>query len=218
METYYNLLSALILFSSIILVVHKRIRSYIKTFRIQSILLALTTGLMGITTWLTEGRIDVLIVCFLIILLKVIYIPRLLHKTYRDIEYRVEKDFFLNIPSLTIISCLIVIFVYFSFSGIAVLADNHSRIQVIHSVSVILIGFFFMISRKKAIGQIIGFLVIENGIYTTAIFATHGMPFMIDIGVFIDMITAVFIMGIMVLRINEQFESINLSKLRNLKG
>jgi len=75
-----------------------------------------------------------------------------------------------------------------------------------------------MISRKKALGQMIGFLVIENGIFVTAIFSTNGMPFIVDIGVFIDMITAILIMGIMVVQINEKFESININKLKNLKG
>jgi hydrogenase-4 component E len=75
-----------------------------------------------------------------------------------------------------------------------------------------------MISRKKAIGQIIGYLVMENGIFVTAIFSTHGMPFIVDIGIFIDMITAVLIMGIMVVQINDKFDSININNLRNLKG
>jgi hydrogenase-4 component E len=60
--------------------------------------------------------------------------------------------------------------------------------------------------------------VIENGIFVTAMFSTQGMPFIVDVGIFIDMVTAVLIMGIMVIQINEKFESINVNKLRNLKG
>jgi hydrogenase-4 component E len=111
-----------------------------------------------------------------------------------------------------------VVFAYFSVSEIGALSGDHINIQVVNSFSVILIGFFFMISRKKALGQMIGFLVIENGIFVTAMFSTHGMPFIVDIGIFIDMITAILIMGVMVARINEKFESININKLRNLKG
>ena len=89
---------------------------------------------------------------------------------------------------------------------------------MVNSISLILIGLFFMISRKKAIGQIIGFLEIENGLFITAMFSTQGMPFIVDMGIFIDLLTAVLIMGIMVFRINEKFESINIEKLNNLKG
>ena len=145
------------------LVSHKRIKSYIKTFRIQSVLIALTAGIMGADSLAKEGSFDILVVCVIIILLKVILIPRLLHKTYGSVEYKVEKDFFLNIPLLTLISCGLVVFVYFSLSNISSLSSDHINLQVVNSFSVILIGLFFMISRKWALGQMIGFLVIENG-------------------------------------------------------
>jgi hydrogenase-4 component E len=124
----------------------------------------------------------------------------------------------MNIPILVIICCGLVVFSYFSVSNIGTLSGVHVNLQVVNSFSVVLIGFFFMLSRKKAIGQMIGYLVIENGIFVTAIFSTNGMPFIVDIGIFIDMVTAVLIMGIMVIQINEKFESINVNKLRNLKG
>jgi hydrogenase-4 component E len=218
MDSYLDILSALILLSSFVLVSNKRIKSYIKTFRIQSVLIALTAGIMGLYSLAEEGSFDILVVCVIIILLKVIYIPRLLHKTYGNVEYQVEKDFFLNIPLLILICCGLVVFAYFSVSDIGSLSSDHINLQVVNSFSVILIGLFFMISRKKALGQMIGFLVIENGIFVTAMFSTHGMPFIVDIGIFIDMITAILIMGIMVVQINEKFESININKLRNLKG
>ncbi|MGI6747060.1 MAG: hypothetical protein ACOX4V_02245 [Anaerovoracaceae bacterium] len=60
--------------------------------------------------------------------------------------------------------------------------------------------------------------MIENGIFVKAMFSTNGMPFIVDVGVFIDMITAVMIMGIMVTRINKKFESISIDKLSRLKG
>lgn len=218
MESYYDLLSVLILLSSFVLVSHKRINAYIKTFRLQSFLIASTAGIMGVESLIDEGKYDILILCVIIIALKVILIPRLLHKTYRTVEYRVEKDFYMNIPILVIICCGLVVFSYFSVSNIGTLSGVHVNLQVVNSFSVVLIGFFFMLSRKKAIGQMIGYLVIENGIFVTAIFSTNGMPFIVDIGIFIDMITAVLIMGVMVIQINEKFETINVNKLRNLKG
>ncbi|HZK87613.1 MAG TPA: hypothetical protein VFC27_00545 [Anaerovoracaceae bacterium] len=218
MENYFDILSVLILFSSFVLISNKRIKSYVKTFRLQSVLIAVTVGIIGVKSLLEEGKYDILIVCLIIIALKVIYIPKLLNKTYGNVEYKVEKDFFFNIPILILVCCGLVVFVYFSVSNISGLNEGHINLQVVNSFSLVLIGFLFMISRKKAIGQIIGFLVMENGIFVTAIFSTHGMPFIVDIGIFIDMLTAVLIMGVMVIQINEKFESININKLKNLKG
>lgn len=218
MSDLINTLATLILLSSFILMANKRAGSYIKTFRAQSALLALAAGIMGVKSLLEEGRFDLLIVCAIIIGLKVVYIPKLLKKTYANVEYKVEKDFVLNIPILVLACCAIVVFLYFTTSYIDGINEGALNIRLVDSISVVLIGLLFMISRKKAIGQIIGFLVIENGLFITAMFATDGMPFIVDMGIFIDMITAVLIMGLMVFKINEKFESINIDKLNKLKG
>ncbi len=218
MSSLFDTLSVIILLTSFVLVANKRIKSYIKTFRVQSAFIALAAGIMGIQSIIEEGRIDVLVVCFVIVVLKVIYIPKLLNRTYSGVEYKVEKDFILNIPILVLICCGLVVLTYFSIATIDGISQGYNDIQIVNSVSVVMIGLFFMISRKKAIGQIIGFLVLENGIFITAMFATDGMPFIVDMGIFIDMLTAVMIMGIMVYQISDKFDTINIDKLNKLKG
>jgi hydrogenase-4 component E len=218
MDNYFNVLTLLMLFLSFVLMANKRIKSYIRTFRFQSILIAIAAGIMGYKSFSEQGHIDILIVCIIIIALKVVYIPNMLHKTYANVEYTVEKDFFLNIPLLILICCALVVFSYFTISSTNGINTGQINVQIINSISIVLIGMFFMISRKKAIGQIVGFLIIENGLFVTAMVSTHGMPFIIDMGIFIDLITAVLIMGIMVFKINEKFESIDIDKLKNLRG
>lgn len=216
--SYLDILSVLILLSSFILVANKRIESYIKTFRFQSLLIAIGAGIMGIESFYKEGHFNILLVCLIMVILKVIYIPNLLNRTYAHVEYKVEKDFFLNIPILIFICCLLVIFSYFSVSAIEDINNGIVNMQIVNLVSVVLIGLLFMITRKKAIGQIVGFLVIENGLFVTAIFSTQGMPFIVDLGIFIDLLTGVLIMGLMVFKINEKFDSIDINKLKNLRG
>ena len=208
----------LILISSFALMANKRIKSYINTFRIQAVLIALAAGIMGVQSYATDKRVDIIIVCLLIVALKVLYIPRMLHRTYSDIEYKVGKDFFFNIPLLIFVSFALVVFSYYCISDISGINEGPLNVQIVNSVSVVLIGFFFMISRRKAIGMIVGFLVIENGLFVTTLFATQGMPFIVDIGIFIDMITGIMIMGIMVFKINDKFDSIDINNLKNLKG
>lgn len=218
MGSYTQILSVLILLTSFILMANKRVKSYIRTFRLQSALIALTAGIMGVNSAIHDGSYDVLIVCIIIIALKVIYIPNLLHQSFAGVEYKVEKDFYFNIPLLILICCGLVVFTYFSVSRVAGISEGEINASVVNSVSLILIGIFFMISRKKAIGQMVGFLVVENGLFVTAMFSTDGMPFIVDLGIFIDIITAVLIMGIIVFKINEKFDSIDLNKLKNLRG
>lgn len=208
----------LILLTSFVLMANKRIKSYIRTFRLQAALIAITAGIMGVKSAIGEGSYDLLVIFIIIIALKVIYIPNLLHKTFANVEYKVEKDFYFNIPLLILICCGLVVFSYFSVSRVAGISEGEINAEVVNSVSLVLIGLFFMICRKKAIGQIVGFLVIENGLFVTAMFSTNGMPFIVDMGIFIDIITAVLIMGIIVFKINDKFDSIDINKLKNLRG
>lgn len=218
MTGYLDALSVLILFSAFILVANKRMKSYIKTFRFQSALIAAAAGIIGMRDFLSEGHLDILIVCAVIVALKVVYIPNILNKTYHSVEYEVEKDFFYNIPLLSIICCLLVVFAYYAVSSVEGINSGTINMKIVNSVSLVLIGMFFMVSRKKAIGQMVGFLVMENGLFVTALFSTNGLPFIVDMGIFIDLVTAILIMGVMVFRINDLFESADINKLRNLKG
>ncbi|HEX3029038.1 MAG TPA: hydrogenase [Clostridia bacterium] len=214
-----NLLSMLILVSTFILISNKRINSYIMTFRVQSLLLAAVAAFLGIYHTVTDKSFDpVLIICVITIALKVVYIPNKLSRLSKQVEYKVEKDFFINIPLSIIICCGIVILTWYVVSLVPQMNSEYRRVFLTNSISVVLIGLFFMISRKKAIGQIIGFLVIENGMFLSAILITVGMPMIVELGIFFDLLTAVLIMGMFVFRINQNFDSIDINKMKNLKG
>jgi hydrogenase-4 component E len=75
-----------------------------------------------------------------------------------------------------------------------------------------------MVSRSKAIMQIMGLLVLENGIFLAALTTTFGMPLIIEIGVAFDLVMGVFLMGIFMFRIRDTFEDLDISKLRRLRG
>lgn len=213
-----QILSVLILLSCFVLVSNKRTKSYIRTFQAQSALLALAAFMLGMENIRGHGAIEIMFVCLLIVTLKVYYIPKLLSRTFANVDYKVEKNFFYNIPFLVLVSCAIAVFSYFSISSAFGGKASELGIYLANSVSVIFIGFFFMISRKKAIGQIVGLLVMENGIFAAALFTSGGIPVLVDVGIFIDLITAVIIMGIMVFKINEELETTDINKLKRLRG
>ena len=214
-----NIFSIGMLISTFSLVASKRIMSYIKAFRIQSIILAAIAAIFSIFYLVEENKLEGIFIIFVLtVIFKVIYIPSMLKRVSARVEYKVEKDFFINIPLSIIICCGLVILTWYVVSKIPELNNGYNASFMVQSLSVILIGLFFMISRKKAIGQIIGFLVLENGTFLTAMLLTSGMPMIVEFGIFFDLLTAVLIMGIFVFRINETFEHIDINKLRNLRG
>ncbi|MDE2484850.1 MAG: hydrogenase, partial [candidate division NC10 bacterium] len=79
-------------------------------------------------------------------------------------------------------------------------------------------GFFVMVNRRRALTQILGFLMLENSIFLLALLATYGVPFIVEMGVFLDVLVAVLIMEVFIYRIKENFESIEVDRLGRLKG
>ncbi|HEY5584502.1 MAG TPA: hydrogenase [Ruminiclostridium sp.] len=214
-----NLLSILILISSFNLIANKRQKAYISTFRVQSILLALVSLLVSVRSMTLNKKFDAVIIIFvLIVVFKVIIIPFVMKRTSEKVEYSIEKDFFISIPISMIICCGLVLLSWYVIYNIEGITNTNAKNYLIYSLSIIMIGLFFMISRKKAIGQIVGFLVIENGMFMAAMLTTEGMPMIVELGLFFDLLTAFLIMGIFVFKINNTFESIDINKLKNLKG
>ena len=79
-------------------------------------------------------------------------------------------------------------------------------------------GFFLMMNRRKAISQVLGLLTAENGLFLAAISLTYGMPLIVELGIFFDVLIAVMIFGILVYRISEIFDSMDTNKFRRLRG
>jgi hydrogenase-4 component E len=86
------------------------------------------------------------------------------------------------------------------------------------AIALLLTGFFLMIIRRKALTQVLALLTIENGVMLAAIaLTTYGMPLVVEIGIFFDVVIAVMVLGILVSRIRKTFSSMDVSKLNQLK-
>ena len=93
---------------------------------------------------------------------------------------------------------------------------GHNALAV--AISLFLIGFFMMINRRKALTQVLALLCLENGLFLAAISLTFGMPLIVEIGIFFDVLVATLLLGILIYRIRETFDSMDVSRLSRLKG
>jgi hydrogenase-4 component E len=86
------------------------------------------------------------------------------------------------------------------------------------AVSLFLIGFFMIINRRTALTQVLALLSLENGLFLATISLTYGMPLIVELGVSFDVLLAVLVLAILVYRIRETFESMDVSRMRRLQG
>ncbi|MFA5389762.1 MAG: hypothetical protein WC312_08455 [Candidatus Omnitrophota bacterium] len=191
----------------------KRMRSLISSFRLQSLFLFLATLFMAAQ----EKSPGLYVVAGLLLLVKVILIPNFLSGMARKMKMEEGIGLFLN----PLVSLLIAVFLtYLSYiftTRVIAFGAEEQALSFCVSLSVTMIGLFLMIFRMKALSQVIGFLVMENGLFLAASAVSGGMPFFVEIAIFMDVFVSVIIFGVFIYKINKLFTHIDVSRLNVLK-
>ena len=156
---------------------------------------------------------------YLIVIVKVVVIPYVFLRIIETLTIKKEVEPYVSQLASPLVASGLVILAYYSQQYVLQL---HEGVVFSHclsiSIAVILIGFFLMITRKKAVTQMVGLMTMENGVFLCAMVLTSGMPMIIELGVSFDVLMGILIMGIFVFRIRETFASIDTSKLNSLRG
>ncbi|WML44864.1 hydrogenase [Neobacillus sp. PS3-40] len=206
--------SVMLVVSSLLLVWLKSIRTAIKILSLQSFFLGITGFLLA---WET-GEVDMYIMAILTIVVKAIVIPSILDSTMRKMYIKRETDKFIGREISLLSAAGLVVFSYVITKPLGVIMSDSGHPYLPNAISMLLIGLFVMITHKKAIMQGIGLIVIENGLFLFALSASGGMPFMVDIGIFLDVFVSVILISLLSYRMDQTFKSISTDWLRKLKG
>ena len=203
-----------ILMSAFFTVSAKRIGALISGFSLQAAFLFLIT----VYAAARERSAELYIIAGLLFLIKVLLIPGFLRRIAKRIKVNEDLGLFLN-PSVSLFVAAGLVYLAYLFAGRFVsIANNSEDGAFIVSISIVLIGIFIMVFRMKALAQIIGILVMENGLFLLAATISGGMPFFVEIAIFFDIFLCVIILEIFVYKINKLFTHIDVDKLTELKG
>jgi hydrogenase-4 component E len=208
-----NTLAAIFLLIAFAMLSQRRVVTLVNLFAIQGALLAGATLLLA---WRT-GQNHLYVSALLTIALKVGFLPWLLHRLIRRLGVYWDSEPLLNISSTMLVGLLIVIFAFGLAQPIVALASTATRNAIGIAVAAVLLSFWTMITRRKAMSQVVGFLSMENGLFFGAMSATYGMPMIIELGVALDVLVAMLVLGVFFFQIREQFDSLDLHHLESLK-
>lgn len=153
----------------------------------------------------------------LTIALKVVVMPRMLLYIMSRINVDKEVELSLGIPGSLLAAGFMIIISYYITEPLLDSIETVERNCLALSVSIVLIGLLIMCTRRKAITETVGLLMMENGLFLGAIALSHGMPLIVEIGAFFDVMVAVIIIGIFAYRINKSFNSVDTTFLRRLR-
>ena len=146
------------------------------------------------------------------------FLPWLLHRLIRRLGVYWDTEPLLNIAGTMLLGLLIVVFAFGLAQPISALASTATRNAIGIAVAVILLAFLTMITRRKAMSQVVGFLSMENGLFFGAMSATYGMPMIVELGVALDVLVAMLVLGVFFFQIREQFDSLDLKQFESLQG
>jgi len=208
-----NLCSALLLLLSFAMLAQRRIVTLVNLLAIQGTLLFAATLLLA---WRT-GEHHLYLSAALTLALKVVFLPWLLHRLIRRLQVYWDTEPLLNISGTMLVGLVVVVFAFGLAQPISALASTATRSAIGIAVAVILLSFVTMITRRKAMSQVVGFLSMENGLFFGAMSATYGMPMIVEFGVALDVLVAVLVLGVFFFQIREQFDSLDLHHLESLK-
>ena len=202
------------LVSVYLMVGQKALFTTIRLYGLQSLLLAVVASTMAIS----ESRHELFVTAALTVVLKTILIPWFLMRTVDRIGIQREIEPFLNVPVSLLICLGLTVVGYRVSTGFEQGSQQVTHHLIGVALSLLLIGMFLMVTRKKAITQILALLTVENAVFLVAVGVTTGMPLVVEFGIAFDVILAVLVLGILVQRIVGRFESMDVSRLSNLKG
>ena len=210
---FVNLLAALLLLIVFAMLAQRRILSLINLFAWQGALLALSTFVVAFTT----AQPHLYYSAALTLVLKVIVLPLLLHRLIRKLNVRWDVETLLNIPTTMLVGIGLVIFAFNLAAPISQLAQGVTRGLIGIALASVLLSLLMMLTRRKAISQVVAFLSLENSLFFAATSATQGMPLVVEFGIALDVLVATFIFGIFFFQIRETFDSLDITHMEKLK-
>jgi hydrogenase-4 component E len=205
-------LAALTLASSFALLAQSRVVATIHVFAIQGFLLAAITVLVALDT----GELHLYISAALTLTLKALFIPWLLVRLARQLQILRDWDAAIR-PGITLLAAgALVIFCYSVVQPIEQYAAGITRDAIALSLAVVMLSLLMLVTRRKAVTQVVAFMALENGMFFAAVTATQGMPLVVELGIAFDVLVATVIFGVFFFHIRDSIESLDVDQLNRL--
>lgn len=201
------------LLTALIVLWRKGVPAYISAYTWQAWLLAALTVVVG--AFGHDRRLYV--VAFVLVLLKGVAIPALLRTMQRRFATQPETKPYVNTETSLLVASLLVLLAYVFTRPWVAVTELPTREGLPIAMALLFVSLFIVVSRKKAITQVIGFLMLENSIALLAVVGTYGVPLLVEFGVFLDALMGFLVMQIFVYQIHETFDTIDVEQLRRLR-
>ncbi|MBI5345960.1 MAG: hydrogenase [Chlamydiae bacterium] len=213
MPPLIDMLMIVIVIMNLMFLSTSSLKNCIRLVSIQGVLI----GVLPLLFVENEFFTRTIFISLITIFLKGIVFPWLLFRALRKAYIKREAEPFVSYRTSLVVGLFALIFSFWITKHLVIPREVISSLVVSVSFFTTFIGLFIIISRVKALTQVLGYLVIENGIYMFSFAFLIEQPFLVEFGVLLDVFVGVFVMGIAIFHINREFNHINTKKLSVLK-
>ncbi len=208
-----DLILILVVLTNLKLLASSRLGSSVRVVATQGVLL----GLLTILAHLDALTVRIVALAIGSMALKGVVFPWLLFRALREAEVSREVEPYVGYVASLLFGVLALAASFWLSTKLPLPTVIESNVLVPTAFFSIMAGLFLIISRKRAVNQVLGFVVLENGVFTFGVGALVGTGFFVEAGVLLDVFVAVFVMGIIIFHINREFDTIETDRLSTLK-
>lgn len=212
MTNLLNAILVIILVMNLFALGTSRILAVIRTVAAQGILLGIFPLLVH-----KHLTLPVTLIVIVAVVVKGVVIPSIMMRALRDAQIRREVEPLIGFMPSILIGAIATAFALLVAGQLPLAPQHHGTLLVPTSIATIFVGFILLVTRYKAISQVVGYLVLENGIYIFSMLLIEAMPFIVEMGVMLDLFVGIFVICIIINHINRAFSSMDTRRLVSLK-
>jgi hydrogenase-4 component E len=212
MTNQLNTLLVIVLMLNLFALGTSRIVSVIRTVALQG-------ALLGLLPLLLHERFSLTITLTVLttIALKGVVIPSMMNRALRDVQIKREVEPLIGLQPSVILGALGTVFALLYADQLPLAKEHAGSLLVPTAIATVIVGFILLTTRFKALTQVMGYLVLENGIFIFGLLLVEAMPLVVEMGVLLDLFVAIFVICIIVNQINQAFASLDTRRLVSLK-
>ena len=203
-----DLLCGGILLTAVVILWRRELAAIVRLLAIQGALIAGLAALVGAN----EGGAWPYLLA-----LKAFVIPAVLRRVLADSGEVRETEPLVNVTASLLAAALLILLAYVVSQPLVALAPSAATRALPVGIAVVLLGFFVLVTRRRALSQVVGFLLLDNGIATTAFLAASGVPLVVELGVSLDVLLVVLVLQILAARMRLTFGGTDLDELNELR-
>ncbi|MEV0283696.1 hypothetical protein AB0H36_06180 [Kribbella sp. NPDC050820] len=201
-----------LLLSSVLVLWRRELSAIVRLLVVQGLLLGALAAVLAVRL----DSVELVLVAIGVLALKAVVVPGILRKVLRDSSEARETEPLINVTASIVAAALLTLLAYAVARPLVRLAPSAETEAVPVGLAMVLLGFFVLVTRRRALSQIVGFLLLDNGIATTAFLITGGVPGIVELAVSLDVLLVALVLQVLTARLRATFGGTDIDELREL--